>query len=1098
MISDLNERQLALDPSQSFIVQAPAGSGKTELLSQRVLTLLSLVKKPENILAITFTRKAASEMRHRILQALEAAKLPCPQEAHKQETWKLAKKVLEQDSALNWQLLENPQRLCVQTIDAFCAYLTQKLPVASTLGGQLNISEHAEELYQQAIRNLLEYFAKQKSDPDFANLMLHLDNNWLRLENLLMTMIAKRDHWLRFLSYIPQPQLLRQHLEQSLAQLNLDIILELDQHLDELNIKEELLVLLNYAAQYLPAESMMHAWYNQTFFPHPDLSEINLWLTLANFFLTQEGSVRKSIDKRAGFPAESDNKEEKAYFKTMKQRMLGLLEAISTHPAIIENLSQLAILPPLTYSEQQWQIILSLFNVLPLALEYLHKTFNTKSKIDFTEIALRALSALGAEDDPTDLALYLDYQIQHILIDEFQDTSLIQMGLLNKLTANWHTGEHKTLFLVGDPMQSIYRFRNAEVSLFLQTRQIKKINHIELNSLALSSNFRSSKEVITWINKQFTTIFPAYEDLNIAAVPYSSAHAMRQYNDTEITSNLHFNIKKDEVKFIIEKIQHLQKNYPQDSIAILTQTRSQVREIIHALHENHMAFQGVELSRLNQQLHIRDLFALTRALLYLYDRIAWLAILRAPWCGLTLADLHILAQNPEQETLWQRMKNNEVMQQLTPDGQTRLQHARNCLEAALNAKNHKSFAAIVEDTWLDLGGLLCLQNNNQANDCETFFRLLRKLSSQYDALDLTILENQLNNLFAEEHNEHVNLQIMTIHKAKGLEFDHVILPALEKASRSNDSQILLWSERQNHQQQTDLILAPIKASDEAEDKIYNYLTHLEKERLAQEKRRLFYVACTRAKKTLHLTASQPGTKTLHKDCFLHYLQESGLYKINAEITPLNEEIEPVITDRQLARLSLSQIKEQKAKQLNLVGHNIIEPYQWQSNLERKFGTVFHTILFQLAETNSLLTAEFLANDEKKSQWQNLLRQHYFPEHAINSAIEKIILGLNNIFSDEKGRWILAEKSHHKNEFALSGSLENIVIDRLFVDNDEQLWIIDYKTSHPIDEPLEIFLEKEKLTYQPQLDKYMHIIAKHYNKKPRAGLYFPFIPTWIEL
>src|SRR5918996_1461416 len=126
MSSDAAARSAALDPRRSFIVQAPAGSGKTELLTQRYLRLLATVEAPEQILAITFTRKAAAEMRARILQALHAADGPPPESAHKRSTWELARAVRVADSERKWFLTQHPARLRIQTIDALNASLARR------------------------------------------------------------------------------------------------------------------------------------------------------------------------------------------------------------------------------------------------------------------------------------------------------------------------------------------------------------------------------------------------------------------------------------------------------------------------------------------------------------------------------------------------------------------------------------------------------------------------------------------------------------------------------------------------------------------------------------------------------------------------------------------------------------------------------------------------------------------------------------------------------------------------------------------------------------------------------------------------------------
>ena len=132
MISDSIQRAKALDSTKSFIVQAPAGSGKTEILTQRFLSLLACTQKPEEVLALTFTRKAACEMRSRIIDALIMTKESI-ESSHQQKTFDLAKKVITRNNALNWNLLSNPSRLRILTIDALAANLLKQLSSISSL-----------------------------------------------------------------------------------------------------------------------------------------------------------------------------------------------------------------------------------------------------------------------------------------------------------------------------------------------------------------------------------------------------------------------------------------------------------------------------------------------------------------------------------------------------------------------------------------------------------------------------------------------------------------------------------------------------------------------------------------------------------------------------------------------------------------------------------------------------------------------------------------------------------------------------------------------------------------------------------------------------
>ena len=110
-IPDAEQRKRALDPHRSYVVQAPAGSGKTELLIQRYLTLLARVDQPECVVAITFTRKAAGEMRLRVIRALQDSSGPCPSKQHEALTWELACAVRERSEAFGWDLFRNPGRL---------------------------------------------------------------------------------------------------------------------------------------------------------------------------------------------------------------------------------------------------------------------------------------------------------------------------------------------------------------------------------------------------------------------------------------------------------------------------------------------------------------------------------------------------------------------------------------------------------------------------------------------------------------------------------------------------------------------------------------------------------------------------------------------------------------------------------------------------------------------------------------------------------------------------------------------------------------------------------------------------------------------------
>ena len=152
---------------------------------------------------------------------------------------------------------------------------------------------------------------------------------------------------------------------------------------------------------------------------------------------------------------------------TWRERGNPVPPAQQTEP-LRQALETLLRMPEERYTDEQWEALGAILELLPRAAAHLKLVFAERGETDFTEIAQGAVRALGTPDNPTDLLLALDTRIKHILVDEFQDTSYSQYELLEKLTSGWEPDDGRTLFLVGDPMQSIYRFREAKVALFLQ------------------------------------------------------------------------------------------------------------------------------------------------------------------------------------------------------------------------------------------------------------------------------------------------------------------------------------------------------------------------------------------------------------------------------------------------------------------------------------------------------------------------------------------------------------------------------------------------------------------------------------------------------
>ena len=1101
-MSDDSARQAALDTSRSFIVQAPAGSGKTELLIQRYLALLAQVELPEQIIAITFTRKAAAEMRGRVLQALRAAaRKESPQEQHRLKTRELAMAVLARGQELEWDLAAQPQRLRIDTLDALNAWLAQRLPVLSGGVAGATVVENAREFYVRASRRVLGQLGNPGEPGDCLRpLLRRLDNRYDRLETLLAELLPSRDQWLYYLARGGDAEL-RRALEHALESLVGERLTRLAEALPE-DAVAELVPLLRHGAQFATAAASAEQfapWLELDDLPAPTAQSSAAYKALPELLLVKAGTWRKQLRADIGFGAEHSAE---------RNRLSRLIAALEEQPELQQILVMIRKLPSPRYDESQWQTLAALRVVLRHLTAELRLIFAERNVVDFIELALAAQSALGESDAPSELLLALDRRVQHLLVDEFQDTSHTQLRLLELLTAGWQRDDGRTLFLVGDPMQSIYRFRNADMSLFLKTK-IRGVADVHCEALVLERNFRSAPAVIDWINSHFPSIFPSDDELGSGAARFYPCEAAR-HDSAHATVEVHALRGTDaqaEVDRVIEILSDERGRYPEHSVAILVQSRSHLAGLHDELRARRLSVHAVELEAPNQRQVVQDLLGLTRSLTHLADRIAWLGVLRAPWCGLTWQDLHRLVSNDRERPVWALMNDPERVEGLSEDGRRRLAHCREILQRAFDCRAQQPLARWIERTWVTLGGPACLDLPEELEQTDRFFLSLAELDRRGDLDDPPSLESFF--LDPRGHGEaprETGVEIMTIHRAKGLEFDTVLLLGLGRSPPPDRSRGLYWLERVAADGREDLLLAPLAATAGEPDVLGDFLKRTDRERDLAERARLLYVATTRARDRLHLigqispTATEPPPRSLLSFLWPHVRERFGdVEAASHDPDSAADSILPVL--RRLADGFDRPIMPAVDEVTPLPTAGLSRPeFEWAGQAALQIGTVVHNALQAMADSAIENWNADKVRDQS-SRFRGALRLLGVEDRELESSTQRVIDALCRVLEDATGCWLLQDHREAASELQLTihtpAGLEHVRLDRTFVADDGTRWIVDFKTSSHEGGARSAFLESEVERYRPQMERYAAAMATIDDRPIRVGLYFPLLQAFRD-
>lgn len=750
-LSDTKQRQQALDITSSFIVQAPAGSGKTELLVQRAIKCLLTCDEPNQVLILTFTKKAAIEINERIYDYIFNTE---KRQSRQPQTNQLLIQLDRYIEKKRWDVSDNNLFNISKTFDAFTYGIADL---------KISLITHRDLLFEQIIDDIFFGSDYELVKSNLHAVLNHINWDYNQLKQLLVNLIGMRDQWL-------PPLLDQRYPSDQVYTIFTDALIK--QLLQQIDRDCEHLITL--VAPYINSSNHnYHTWTLQD------------WQAFIQLTLTKTGIWRKKIN------LPDIDKEQK---KILNQSLLCQEKSLAKKLFRLEGL-------PKTLPIANIRIIQDLQQFLPQLCALIDMHMIQKKQCDFTFLTLKAIELLNSEQLVTQHQYAM--QIKHMLIDECQDTSQLQAILIESIVKLWSGDTNHSLFIVGDPMQSIYKFRQADVRLFKQIQQ-KGIAHIPLTSIALTTNFRSSDCLINHFNDVYHHIFPKNDDLILGGIPYHASTAYHQRSGAVMWWDI------DEIEPIIDFIKHVKQT---ETVAVLARSRSHLLAIYAAMN---MAVNTPGLFFLYEYPWIQEMSAILIDI-FAPDDISALALQR-------LSSI----QKP-----WSDIFNKNRLT-IESDLQT----------AILDARKQTAFK-YPSQILIPIVKIL-MPNHYHHEISQFFYQQIDLLQDEHIIINRHSVQHVLNQQRADIRTNSSHIYLMTIHQSKGLEFDHVIIPKIHARTMVDSDQLIHWFQ---YDANKPMMIGNIQ-NEAKNDTVNKTLRKLNQQSNDYEASRLLYVAATRARQTL--------------------------------------------------------------------------------------------------------------------------------------------------------------------------------------------------------------------------------------------------------
>ena len=1083
-------------------VQASAGSGKTYLLISRIVRLLLNGAESGNILAITFTRKAANEMQTRLLERLyELA--TCDENCLKKILTELQLEItpalINISRGLYEKILHSEAPVKTSTFHAFCQELLRRFPMEANISPGFDLLDKTALLYDQAWDALMAEANQKKEAPLATALQLLFKKLGLyNSKQALTNFIEHRSDWWAYTGDEAEPVLYaKQKLEK---QLNIkpdsnpiEDLFNQETNITQLN-EFHILLCKHDTATNLKTSDLVYKVIDEN---------INRTLRFDLFkqcFLTKTGAALKRKESKAA---------EKKMGLDGQERFLELHVLLSEQ--LIETNSQLAAIRTMETSSA-WYLAGQHY------LDQFQKIKKEQRTLDFNDLEWQTYLLLNKSNNALWVQYKLDQRIEHLLIDEFQDTNPTQWRLILPLLEEMAASEderQRSVFIVGDEKQSIYRFRRAEPRLFIAAREWLS-DHLEASTSSLSHSWRSSPAIINFINKiftqdQFKALLPSFiehsthrEELSgiVTLLPLSLKEVIEKEDNEgtvlvlrnplnepreESISQQYFNEGLLIAKQIKELIKHKTAVAKKDGneainyndIIILLRSRTHVADYERALRQTGIPYIGANRGTLLESLEVNDMLDLLQWLILPFDNLSLAGILRSPLFSVSNQDLiaikqaskgswlerleHYVQQKPEHASL---PRAYQLLIQWQDDASKLPVHDlldKIYSEANVLARYVAAFPShLSQRVSANLTRFLELALEMDSGRYPSLSRFSSWLS------ELRQMENEAPDepvTPASDETEQ-RVQILSVHAAKGLEAPVIFLAdsANSPANKKAYSTLIDWP-AENDRPEYFLLTAAKSNLDQFSKTCIKEQDFFEQ----RENANLLYVALTRAKQMLYISGSEPKSKDhgwYEKICAaFEYTSKENQEPIVLEAIGAEETVS--IEQKPKAKKVISIAKELSApvktdiKQLDIspsqqVTHSNTKNESNEGNTTR--GIIMHQMLnylsrfpenkqsqFYTAESNNIQISEL---ETWWSECQNIIKDKTFSSYFDPSCYDKFYNEVPIQFT-EQGKRVYG------------------IIDRLII-KDNTVTIIDYKT-HP-------YVNKENIeniarTYEQQMQLY---------------------------